>query len=133
MPHQIRSLYVRANMIKPSPPEKKTFWPRRSNPSGTSTSTRNSESEIEPFSISRESFDSYRRSFVGVSGSALAEELPLTLYRTSQRNRPSFPKNPLDGKAWTPPDYKGSLDQPLGSDDSRDSHQQQKKGLKILG
>lgn len=48
--------------LPPSPPEKKGFWPKRSHPSGTSISTRNSE-DIEPFSISRESFDSYRRSF----------------------------------------------------------------------
>jgi len=48
---------------QPSPPEKKSFWPRRSNPSGPSTNTTNSIAEIEPFSISRESFDSYRRSF----------------------------------------------------------------------
>ena len=62
---QFALLCVRADVGQPSPPEKKSFWPRRSNPSGTSTSTRDSESEIEPFSISRESFDSYRRSFVG--------------------------------------------------------------------
>ncbi|KAG0649742.1 hypothetical protein D0Z07_3929 [Hyphodiscus hymeniophilus] len=49
--------------LPPSPPEKKSFWPRRSNPLGTSTLTRDSESDIEAFSISRESFDSYRRSF----------------------------------------------------------------------
>ncbi|KAG4437395.1 hypothetical protein IFR05_007120 [Cadophora sp. M221] len=48
--------------LPPSPPEKKGFWPKRSHPSGTSASTRNSE-DLEPFSISRESFDSYRRSF----------------------------------------------------------------------
>jgi len=46
--------------LPPSPPEKKAFWPRRST---SSTNTRSSEAEIEPFSISRESFDSYRRSF----------------------------------------------------------------------
>lgn len=49
--------------LPPSPPEKKSFWPKRSNPSGTSIGTRDSESDIEPFPISRESFDSYRRSF----------------------------------------------------------------------
>jgi len=49
--------------LPPSPPEKKSFWPKRSNPSGSSTGTRDSESDIEAFSISRESFDSYRRSF----------------------------------------------------------------------
>lgn len=51
-------------IVQPSPPEKKGFWPRRSNPSSASTNTTNSITEIEPFSISRESFDSYRRSFV---------------------------------------------------------------------
>jgi len=49
--------------LPPSPPEKKSFWPKRSNPVGSSTYPRNSESDLEPFSISRESFDSYRRSF----------------------------------------------------------------------
>jgi len=49
--------------LPPSPPEKKSFWPRRSNPSGTSNGSATGESDIEPFSISRESFDSYRRSF----------------------------------------------------------------------
>ncbi|KAF4632412.1 hypothetical protein G7Y89_g5715 [Cudoniella acicularis] len=53
--------------LPPSPPaEKKGFWPRRLNMSGTSLN--GSESEIEPFPISRESFDSYRRSFVGYMG-----------------------------------------------------------------
>ncbi|TVY16285.1 hypothetical protein LARI1_G003730 [Lachnellula arida] len=47
--------------LPPSPPEKKGLWPRRSNPS--STSVNNSDSEYEHFPISRESFDSYRRSF----------------------------------------------------------------------
>jgi len=49
--------------LPPSPPEKKSFWPKRSNPSTTSTASRSSIAENEPFSISRESFDSYRRSF----------------------------------------------------------------------
>lgn len=49
--------------LPPSPPEKKSFWPRRSHPSNASTNTTNSLADIEPFSISRESFDSYRRSF----------------------------------------------------------------------
>ncbi|KAH8808360.1 hypothetical protein F5884DRAFT_752899 [Xylogone sp. PMI_703] len=48
--------------LPPSPPEKKGFWSRKSNPSG-STNSYDNEKEIEPFSISRESFDSYRRSF----------------------------------------------------------------------
>ncbi|KAK6594069.1 hypothetical protein ACHAPC_007485 [Botrytis cinerea] len=51
--------------LPPSPPEKKSFWPRsKSNLSATSINTRTtSNDEIDPFPISRESFDSYRRSF----------------------------------------------------------------------
>ncbi|CAG8982750.1 hypothetical protein HYALB_00001031 [Hymenoscyphus albidus] len=45
--------------LPPSPPDKKSFWPRRS----SANSRNNSQSEIEHFPISRESFDSYRRSF----------------------------------------------------------------------
>jgi len=48
--------------LPPSPPEKKGLWRQRSTLSRASNSTRNSE-DIEHFSISRESFDSYRRSF----------------------------------------------------------------------
>jgi len=49
--------------IPPSPTEKTAFWGRRSNPSSASTNTTSSLADLEPFSISRESFDSYRRSF----------------------------------------------------------------------
>ncbi|KAB8291304.1 hypothetical protein EYC80_009990 [Monilinia laxa] len=51
--------------LPPSPPEKKSFWPRsKSNLSTTLTNPRaTSNDEIDPFPISRESFDSYRRSF----------------------------------------------------------------------
>ena len=50
---------------KPSPPEKRSFWQRT--PTSTTTSSHRSMlSENEPFSISRESFESYRRSFVRV-------------------------------------------------------------------
>ncbi|OKL59861.1 hypothetical protein UA08_04477 [Talaromyces atroroseus] len=48
--------------LPPSPPEKRSFWSRTSNSKAT-TNHRNLVDENEPFSISRESFDSYRRSF----------------------------------------------------------------------
>ncbi|MCJ1300590.1 hypothetical protein MMC08_003387 [Hypocenomyce scalaris] len=48
--------------LPPSPPEKKNFW-HRSPTSSSSSNHRSMLSENEPFSISRESFDSYRRSF----------------------------------------------------------------------
>lgn len=50
--------------LPPSPTEEKgQHWPRKHLSSRASTDTRSSSGDIEPFSISRESFDSYRRSF----------------------------------------------------------------------
>ncbi len=51
---------------QPSPPEKESFW-RKSGMSRSSSNHRSLVDENEPFSISRESFDSYRRSFVSLS------------------------------------------------------------------
>lgn len=48
---------------QPSPTEKKSFW-QRTPTSTTSSNHRSLLSDNEPFSISRESFESYRRSFV---------------------------------------------------------------------
>ncbi|KAK2610558.1 hypothetical protein N8I77_003977 [Diaporthe amygdali] len=48
--------------LPPSPTDDKPSWPRRYL-SRNSTDTRSDVGEIEPFGISRESFDSYRRSF----------------------------------------------------------------------
>ncbi|KAM3500894.1 hypothetical protein MY11210_009449 [Beauveria gryllotalpidicola] len=51
--------------LPPSPTEEKgQHWPRRHLSSRGSTDTRSSSGDIEAFYISRESFDSYRRSFV---------------------------------------------------------------------
>lgn len=55
--------------LPPSPPERKGFWHTKSSNSVTSSNHRSVISENEPFNISRESFDSYRRSFVGVANS----------------------------------------------------------------
>ncbi|KAJ4342457.1 hypothetical protein N0V87_001076 [Didymella glomerata] len=50
--------------LPPSPQqEKPTFWHSKSNVSTTSSNHRSLLAETEPFNISRESFDSYRRSF----------------------------------------------------------------------
>ncbi|PYH87280.1 hypothetical protein BO82DRAFT_349791 [Aspergillus uvarum CBS 121591] len=48
--------------LPPSPPEKQSFWPKYPG-SPKSSHHRDLVDENEPFSISRESFDSYRRSF----------------------------------------------------------------------
>lgn len=52
--------------LPPSPTEEKSAWPRRylTTASRSSSDSRGNSGEIEHFSISRESFDSYRRSFV---------------------------------------------------------------------
>ena len=50
---------------QPSPTEKKSFW-SKSPHSTISSNHRSLISENEPFSISRESFESYRRSFVSI-------------------------------------------------------------------
>ncbi|KAG5931074.1 hypothetical protein E4U53_001960 [Claviceps sorghi] len=50
--------------LPPSPTEEKGRWPsRRYLSSRSSTDTRSSSGDVEHFPISRESFDSYRRSF----------------------------------------------------------------------
>lgn len=51
--------------MQPSPTtEKPSFWHSKSNTSTASSNHRSLLNENEPFNISRESFDSYRRSFV---------------------------------------------------------------------
>ncbi|KAE8348052.1 hypothetical protein BDV28DRAFT_144442 [Aspergillus coremiiformis] len=49
--------------LPPSPPEKQSFWHRYPGSNKSSNNHRDLVDENEPFSISRESFDSYRRSF----------------------------------------------------------------------
>ncbi|KAL3480231.1 hypothetical protein BJX99DRAFT_254825 [Aspergillus californicus] len=54
---------VNGDYLPPSPPEKESFWRKYPGMSRSSSNHRNLVDENEPFSISRESFDSYRRSF----------------------------------------------------------------------
>ncbi|KAL1954461.1 hypothetical protein VTO42DRAFT_1137 [Malbranchea cinnamomea] len=59
-PGEYKMSVVTANgvYLPPSPPERRSFWR-----SSSRNKSRNLVDENEPFSISRESFDSYRRSF----------------------------------------------------------------------
>ncbi|CAI6246149.1 unnamed protein product [Periconia digitata] len=62
--------------LPPSPTqEKPSFWHSKSNTSTTSSNHRSLLSENEPFSISRESFESYRRSFDISARSPVPENL----------------------------------------------------------
>ncbi|ORY60137.1 uncharacterized protein BCR38DRAFT_54532 [Pseudomassariella vexata] len=68
--------------LPPSPSEEKTLWPPRRSavPSRTSMDTRSSIGDIEHFSISRESFDSYRRSF------DISARSPVIMYDQSRQS-----------------------------------------------
>ncbi|RYN95615.1 hypothetical protein AA0119_g8528 [Alternaria tenuissima] len=70
--------------LPPSPQhEKPTFWHSKSNVSTTSSNHRSLLSETEPFSISRESFDSYRRSFDISARSPITDNVHETYPRQS--------------------------------------------------
>ncbi|KAK5278396.1 hypothetical protein LTR40_009207, partial [Exophiala xenobiotica] len=49
--------------LPPSPTEKESFWSKAKSPVTTASNHRQCFNDNEPFSISRESFESYRRSF----------------------------------------------------------------------
>ncbi|KAL2759139.1 hypothetical protein ACRALDRAFT_1075410 [Sodiomyces alcalophilus JCM 7366] len=83
--------------LPPSPTEEKKRWPKKFlSPGRTSTDTRHSGvGEIEPFSISRESFDSYRRSFdISARSPVTNHDLPPRQSLDSARF-PRFPRTNL--------------------------------------
>jgi hypothetical protein len=103
------------NDAQPSPPEKQSFW-RRYPGSARSSNHRDLVDENEPFSISRESFDSYRRSFVRFPPfSALqniTKNIPkprLTMYRIFAPAHPSHTPTPSPPE---PPSTPASLARP---------------------
>ncbi|MCJ1373241.1 hypothetical protein MMC20_004469 [Loxospora ochrophaea] len=82
--------------LPPSPPEKRSFWQRT--PTSTTTSSHRSMlSENEPFSISRESFESYRRSF-DISARSPISQPENPLGRQSLDSRTSrLPRSAVNG------------------------------------
>ncbi|KAI1814736.1 hypothetical protein GGS20DRAFT_547151 [Poronia punctata] len=76
--------------LPPSPTEEKGLWPRRAPNSRTSMDTRSSIGDIEHFSISRESFDSYRRSF------DICAKSPIIVHDPPRQSldSPRFARNP---------------------------------------
>ncbi|KAH8737315.1 hypothetical protein BGZ61DRAFT_438071 [Ilyonectria robusta] len=82
--------------LPPSPTEEKGQWPRKYLTTRTSTDTRSSFGDIEHFSISRESFDSYRRSFDISARSPIANsDLPGRQSLDSARF-PRLPRSAMD-------------------------------------
>ncbi|KIV88794.1 hypothetical protein PV10_08437 [Exophiala mesophila] len=72
--------------LPPSPTEKKSFWAK--SPASGTNNHRICFNEHEPFSISRESFESYRRSF-DISGRSPILQADSFTSRTSLDSRPS--------------------------------------------
>ncbi|KAJ4995389.1 hypothetical protein K4K48_010440 [Colletotrichum sp. SAR 10_66] len=86
--------------LPPSPTEEKGLWPRKYLGSGrNSTDTRTDSGEIEHFSISRESFDSYRRSFDISARSPIPQtDLPQRQSLDSARF-PRLPRSAIDRRS----------------------------------
>ncbi|PGH02551.1 hypothetical protein GX51_04578 [Blastomyces parvus] len=86
--------------LPPSPTEKKSFWRK----SSSQNNTRNLVDENEPFSISRESFDSYRRSF-DISARSPVSQSDTGASRTSLDSRFSrltTPRSTVSGHTFDP-------------------------------
>ncbi|PQE11193.1 pumilio like proteiny domain family member 6 [Rutstroemia sp. NJR-2017a BVV2] len=112
--------------------EKKSFWPRRAgNISATSVNTRTtSNDDIDPFPISRESFDSYRRSF---DISARSPISPVDGYGSRQSldsvRMPRMPRSAIGDRRFDrqPPTAEEGFEDVGLNDEANKQHQQQTK------
>ncbi|KAL1644761.1 hypothetical protein SLS58_004226 [Diplodia intermedia] len=86
--------------LPPSPTEKSSFWGGKSRAS-TSSNHRSVLSETEPFSISRESFDSYRRSFDISARSPVCENLDVRPRQSLDSRR--LPRSSLNERRFERP------------------------------
>ncbi|KAI1373640.1 hypothetical protein F4677DRAFT_448207 [Hypoxylon crocopeplum] len=88
--------------LPPSPTDDKGLWPKRSVASRTSMDTRSSIGDIEHFSISRESFDSYRRSFdISARSPVLVHDQPRQSLDSARF--PRLPRTSIRNRPWDPP------------------------------
>ncbi|KAI1387086.1 uncharacterized protein F4822DRAFT_412048 [Hypoxylon trugodes] len=114
--------------LPPSPTEDKTLWPRRSAASRTSMDTRSSIGDIEHFSISRESFDSYRRSF------DISARSPIMVHDQPRQSLDSarFPRSPrmsVRNRPWDPPTAEEGFEDVGLNDDQKQGQQPKKRGF----
>jgi len=99
--YQLSEINDSGVFIQPSPPERPSFWTTSSSRSTTSSKSRSLFDENEPFNISRESFDSYRRSF------DISARSPVIL--PDQK-----PRSSLDSRTFLgPPRHSNSFRRPL--------------------
>lgn len=81
--------------LPPSPTEENGHWPRRYL-SRTSTDTKSSVGDIDHFGISRESFDSYRRSFDITARAPVTRHDSQTRASLDSYRFPQHPRSALD-------------------------------------
>ncbi|KUI63266.1 hypothetical protein VP1G_10412 [Cytospora mali] len=116
--------------LPPSPTaEDKASWPRRYL-SRTSTDKRSEAGDIEPFGISRESFDSYRRSFDITARSPIVTNDPFPTRRSMDSARFSrMPRQRLFERDFpttiTPEEAEGEGFEDVGLNDDKPQSQQQ--------
>ncbi|KAK0613043.1 hypothetical protein B0T17DRAFT_593255 [Bombardia bombarda] len=115
--------------LPPSPVEREATWPRRYL-SRASSDTKSSSGEIEHFSISRESFDSYRRSFdiCAKSPIVVTDLMPRQSLDSSRFSR--LPRSSLHERRFerAPPTPEESFeDVGLNDDNKQQQHPQSKK------
>ncbi|KAI2621092.1 hypothetical protein GGR54DRAFT_88115 [Hypoxylon sp. NC1633] len=113
--------------LPPSPTEDKSLWPRRAAASRTSMDTRSSIGDIEHFSISRESFDSYRRSFdISAKSPVLVYDQPRQSLDSARFSR--LPRASIRNRPWDPPTAEEGFEE-VGLNDDQKQAQPKKKGF----
>ncbi|KAI1068454.1 hypothetical protein LB507_004794 [Fusarium sp. FIESC RH6] len=110
--------------LPPSPTEEKGQWPRKYLSTRNSTDTRSSFGDIEHFSISRESFDSYRRSFdISARSPMPNSDFPARQSLDSAR-LPRLPRSAVERSFEQPPTAEEGFED-VGLDDQKYQQQQQ--------
>jgi hypothetical protein len=113
--------------LPPSPTEEKSQWSRKYLSSRTSSETRSSIGDIEPFSISRESFDSYRRSFdVSARAPVMNHDAPTRQSLDSARY-PRIPRSAIGSRIEREPPTAEERFEDVGLDDQKHHQQQQQQ------
>ncbi|EGD88998.1 hypothetical protein H112_03914 [Trichophyton rubrum D6] len=132
-PHEYKMSVVNDNgvYLPPSPTETKSYWQRPS----SRKASRNLVDENEPFSISRESFDSYRRSFDISARSPVSQHSDIAASRTSldsRLSRTTCPRSSINGYSLEPPIDSNGVDEvedPFEDVSLADDSKPKKRGL----
>lgn len=109
--------------LPPSPTEEKGQWPRKYLSTRNSTDTRSSSGDIEHFSISRESFDSYRRSFDISARSPMPNSDFPTRQSLDSARLPRLPRSAVERSFEQPPTAEERFED-VGLDDHKQQQQQ---------